>query len=312
MFISFNVKGTKALLLSFLVLLLYNLMTHFKINNTNKLHNLLFKMSMFIFYIIEKIISKNKSNSELSSVEKSNSTKIILILCSNIFILLFVYMKMKINKNDFLGNSFMIFFMDMIFIKKNIYSHHYLSIFINTIVFFIIHSNKLANKKIYQIVIYIIQILLISYNYCFSYLLLKEINRIYFTSIFFLMALMALSEFLFRYKEMMETFHTFNFGILKLIYYILGGVCYQFCKCQILIKYDVTHFIIVNTLLYLINFKSIFEIIYIIIFTISSMIYLEIIELHFCGLDYYLKNEIIKRGHKELDEIIFINKSMFD
>ncbi len=118
MFISFNVKGTKALLLSFLVLLLYNLMTHFKINNTNKLHNLLFKMSMFIFYIIEKIISNNKSKTELSSVEKSNSTKIILILCSNIFILLFVYIKMKINKNDLFGNSFMIFFMDMIFIKK--------------------------------------------------------------------------------------------------------------------------------------------------------------------------------------------------
>ncbi len=217
---------------------------------------------------------------------------------------------MKINKNDFLGNSFMIFFMDMIFIKKNIYSHHYLSIFINTIVFFIIHSNKLANKKIYQIVIYNIQILLISYNYCFSYLLLKQINRIYFTSIFFLMALMALSEFLFRYKEMMETFHTFNFGILKLIFYILGGVCYNYCKCQILIKYDVTHFIIVNALLYLINFKSIFEIIYIIIFTISSMIYLEIIELHFCGLDYYLKNEIIKRGHKELLEIISTDYSI--
>ena len=126
------------------------------------------------------------------------------------------------------------------------------------------------------------------------------------------MGLMALSEFLFRYKEMMETFHTFNYGILKLIFYILGGVCYHFCKCQILIKYDVTHFIIVNALLYLINTSKVFEIICIIIFTISSMIYLEIIELHFCGLDYYLKNEIIKRGHKELHEIISINDSIID
>ena len=281
------------------------------IYNTNNTQILLFKMSMFIFYIFEKNISKNKSNTE-TPVETTNYKKIIFILCSNIFILLYIYMKMKINKNYFFGNSFMIFFMDMIFIKKKIFSHHYLSIFINTIVFFIIHSNKLANKKLYQIVIYNIQILLISYNYCFSYLLLKQINKIYFTSIFFLMALMALSEFLFRYKEMMETFHTFNYGILELIFYILGGVCYHFCKCQILIKYDVTHFIIVNALLYLINISKVFEIICIIIFTISSMIYLEIIELHFCGLDYYLKNEITKRGRKELHEIIFINNSMFE
>ena len=310
MFISFNVKGKKFLLLYFLVLLLYNIITK-KMNNAKFIHHLLFKMSMFIFYIFEKIISKNKSNIELSSVEKSNYQKIILILCSNIFILLYLYMKMKI-KNYLFGNSFMIFFMDMIFIKKKIFSHHYLSIFINTIVFFFIRTKEFLNENILQIVIYNIQILLISYNYCFSYLLLKQINRIYFTSIFFLMGLMALSEFLFRYKEMMETFHTFNYGILKLIFYILGGVCYHFCKCQILIKYDVTHFIIVNALLYIINISRVFEIIYIIIFTISSMIYLEIIELHFCGLDYYSKNEITKRGHKELHEIISINDSIID
>ena len=310
MFISFNVKGTKFLLLYFLVLLLYNIITN-TMNNAKFIHHLLFKMSMFIFYIFEKIISKNKSNIELSSVEKSNYQKIILILCSNIFILLYLYMKMKI-KNYLFGNSFMIFFMDMIFIKKKIFSHHYLSIFINTIVFFLIQANQISNKNILQIVIYNIQILLISYNYCFSYLLLKQINRIYFTSIFFLMGLMALSESLYRYKEMIGIFHTFNFGILELIFYILGGVCYHFCKCQILIKYDVTHFIIVNALLYLINTSKVFEIICIIIFTISSMIYLEIIELHFCGLDYYLKNEIIKRGHKELHEIISINDSIID
>ena len=140
MFISFNVKGTKFLLLYFLVLLLYNIITN-TMNNAKFIHHLLFKMSMFIFYIFEKIISKNKSNIELSSVEKSNYQKIILILCSNIFILLYLYMKMKINKNDFFGNSFMIFFMDMIFIKKKIFSHHYLSIFINAVVFFF-YSHK--------------------------------------------------------------------------------------------------------------------------------------------------------------------------
>ena len=310
MFISFNEKGKKFLLLYFLVLLLYNIITK-KMNNAKFIHHLLFKMSMFIFYIFEKIILNNKLNTELSSVEKSNYQKIILILCSNIFILLYLYMKMKI-KNYLFGNSFMIFFMDMIFIKKKIFSHHYLSIFINTIVFFFIRTKEFLNENILQIVIYNIQILLISYNYCFSYLLLKQINRIYFTSIFFLMGLMALSESLYRYKEMIGIFHTFNFGILELIFYILGGVCYHFCKCQILIKYDVTHFIIVNTLLYLINTSKVFEIICIIIFTISSMIYLEIIELHFCGLDYYLKNEIIKRGHKELHEIISINDSIID
>ena len=310
MFISFNEKGKKFLLLYFLVLLLYNIITN-TMNNAKFIHHLLFKMSMFIFYIFEKIILNNKLNTELSSVEKSNYQKIILILCSNIFILLYLYMKMKI-KNYLFGNSFMIFFMDMIFIKKKIFSHHYLSIFINTIVFFFIRTKKFLNENILQIVIYNIQILLISYNYCFSYLLLKQINRIYFTSIFFLMGLMALSESLYRYKEMIGIFHTFNFGILELIFYILGGVCYHFCKCQILIKYDVTHFIIVNTLLYLINISRVFEIIYIIIFTISSMIYLEIIELHFCGLDYYLKNEITKRGRKELHEIISINDSIID
>ena len=310
MFISFNIKGTKFLLLYFLVLLLYNIITN-TMNNAKFIHHLLFKMSMFIFYIIEKIILNNKLNTELSSIKKLNYKKIILILCSNIFILLYLYMKMKI-KNYLFGNSFMIFFMDMIFVKKKIFSHHYLSIFINTIVFFSIRTKEFLNENILQIVIYNIQILLISYNYCFSYLLLKQINRIYFTSIFFLMGLMALSESLYRYKEMIGIFHTFNFGILELIFYILGGVCYHFCKCQILIKYDVTHFIIVNTLLYLNNISRVFEIIYIIIFTISSMIYLEIIELHFCGLDYYLKNEIIKRGHKELHEIISINDSIID
>ena len=264
MFISFNVKGTKFLLLYFLVLLLYNIITN-TMNNAKFIHNLLFKMSMFIFYIIEKILN-NKLNTELSSIKKLNYKKIILILCSNIFILLYLYMKMKI-KNYLFGNSFMIFFMDMIFIKKKIFSHHYLSIFINTIVFFFIRSKDFLNENKLPFVIYNIQILLISYNYCFSYLLLKQINRIYFTSIFFLMGLMALSESLYRYKEMIGIFHTFNFGILELIFYILGGVCYHFCKCQILIKYDVTHFIIVNALLYLINTSKVFEIICIIITT---------------------------------------------
>ncbi len=41
-------------------------MTEFMIYNTNNTQILLFKMSMFIFYIFEKNISKNKLNTNTS------------------------------------------------------------------------------------------------------------------------------------------------------------------------------------------------------------------------------------------------------
>ena len=37
---------------------------------------------------------------------------------------------------------------------------------------------------------------------------------------------------------------------------------------------------------------------------ISNMIYIEILELRFCGLDYELKKNIARRGNKDLLEII--------
>ena len=36
---------------------------------------------------------------------------------------------------------------------------------------------------------------------------------------------------------------------------------------------------------------------------IGFLIYLEIIELHFCNLDYNLKNNIIKRSNTEIQEL---------
>lgn len=305
MFISLNLKRKNNDYIYILIIVIYNIITKFNSHGKNKSHNLIFKMSMFIFYIFEKIIFKNKSNTQLP-LKTINFRKLILILSSNIFILLFIYIKMKIKKDDLFGNPFMIFFMDMIFIKKRIYSHHYLSFFINAIVFILIYKfhylNEFDNKKI-EFIIYIISILLLSYCYCFSYLLVKQINTIYFTSIFFLMALMALSEALYKYNKMIRIFKTFNFGVIELIYYILGNILYQFCKCQILIKYDVTHFITINTIVFLLYISKKIDYLYIFIFLISSMIYLEIIELHFCELNKNLKNEIIKRGESELFRI---------
>ena len=40
-----------------------------------------------------------------------------------------------------------------------------------------------------------------------------------------------------------------------------------------------------------------------IISIIGFLIYLEIIELHFCNLDYNLKNNIINRSNEEIKEL---------
>ena len=38
---------------------------------------------------------------------------------------------------------------------------------------------------------------------------------------------------------------------------------------------------------------------------IGSLLYLEIIELNFCKINYYLKENIINRGKKEVNENIY-------
>lgn len=314
MIISFNGKGLKELMIYLLIILLYRITsvisTLFEKNENSSL-----QMTMLIIYITERFVLPKEQNMNYK-FNKSNIIKIILILSSNILFLNFFYLVNKIQYNDFLyADLIMIFLIDGFFFHKKIYSHQYLSIFINLIFFIYTYLYYYFYKyskliSISYFILLIFKIIIQSYCYCFSYLLIKKINTKYFTSIFLLIGLFGFTKFLYGFKDIMQFF--INGGlkgnIFQLIIYSFREIVYNFCICKILLKFNAVHFVTIDTLCYIIiallnGFLNI-EIFSSCIFIISSMIYLEIIKLHFFGFDKNLKDEIALRGDIEFNSIL--------
>ena len=169
--------------------------------------------------------------------------------------------------------------------------------FIFTIILFIFQFQQFDN---------IIFLLFLScYSYTFSFLIVKYINIYYFISVYIFGGIFGLLEIILLLIIKGLSFN-FNFNFIHLIL-ILVMISNNYLFYYIIDKLSPVNSIIsiCISLIFLFLFlrvNNILDIIRLIIFIfsiISCLIYLEIIELNFCDLDYNLKKNIIKRERKE-------------
>ena len=95
-------------------------------------------------------------------------------------------------------------------------------------------------------------------------------------------------------------------------------IIYYYYHCNVIKNLGPIHSAIIDTisyciiLLYSINSLHYIEIIFLFLCLFSLLIYLEIIELNFCGLNENIKTEIEKRGKIETNILLVNTTSSFN
>ena len=288
-----------------------------KLNNNNKNFYISVSISqicLVIFFLYQIFTSKKRLESEeifFSSTKKPKNIcyKITIVIIFIIFVMIFDVFKILTDEYtpiEIVCNIDMIsvFLIDRFFFKKEIRPHHLISIIITSILSL---YNIISNYKftyLYKILKFCL-IILNSYSYIFHVLLINYISNIYYVNIYFIGFLIGIFEFIFyiiKFRD--KEFNTDKFNEL-LIYPILLEFYF------FLFYYNISKFGPIFTLIgfnisvIIDNFKTNIKInlITLIISLISSLIYIELIELNFCGLNKYLSENIIKRGEHETKEL---------
>ena len=266
---------------------------------------------MIFLYLYQKKSSKvimSKSNHRTFKLSKNNLKKqyfkkIILILCSNIFFLFTIYLK-KFHLENIHSHTIIIFLVDLLFFQKQIYSHQSLSIILNLFSYIIILF--INPSSIYEL--WYNFLLLIIHIYCdsFSILLIKYINLVYFTSIYLLAFLIGLFSFSFQLILINFTFDEIEKQQYSLIIvYFIICLIFNLLYYVIVLKLEPIHSKISIQICYVFNryimeekkkTKSKFELLKI----IAGLIYLEIIEFNFWGLNKNLKQNIFLRSEDDI------------
>ena len=219
----------------------------------------------------------------------------------------------QINAKQY-NNIFLFFFLfDFILLKKNLYSHHILSIIINSIIPIFLFISSIGNEEFLINFIYFIRYYVIA----LFYFLIKLMNNKYFINIYLFGFFSGLIKIIFYF---IDSSHKQNINkiknqILFLIFNYLIYVFHHFFKYKIIFKFEPIHsFLCIfmgKFLIQLIILKFPYKLYYG-LSIISGLIYLEIIELNFLGLNINLKKNIIERGIKENNDInykkVFIPK----
>ena len=267
---------------------------------------------MIFLYLYQKIESKlsslNNKNLKINRLHYvyQNLKNVIFLLCSIIFFLIPIYLK-KYDLKNIYSHTIIIFLVDLLFFQKEIYSHQILSIILNIISYIII---VITNPSLIFTLFYNFVFLILN-NYCdsFSILLIKYINNIYFTSIYLLGFLIGLFSLLFQLILI-----NFTLDEIKKAQYIVMSVYFINCVIfnifyyYIMLKLDPIHSKICIQISYLFirhiinekNKQSVFELLKI----ISGLIYLEILEFNFWGLNKNLKKYITLRSENDTNLIL--------
>ena len=180
------------------------------------------------------------------------------------------------------------------------------------ILYFYIYKESLFLKSII--------ITIFSYVSAYSLLLVKYINQKYFISIYILASMNGLIDSIFTLYHLINKnifFDHINIGIILLILLnLLINLSTYYVFYKIIEKLGPIHafmsgaigYALVIILVEILNFTDLYKIIWLIILILSFMIYLEILELNFCGMNHNLKRIIIQRNDKEIETIISHNK----
>ena len=304
MFISINFKKEFIYFLYLIPLSLLKLSinsTKIKKGNLNIIEYIS-KILLINPYLYQKI--SQKDNKIITNKGKININHILLVIIVIFFYLINVHIE-QFNLNNFYLEIISIQFIDLIFFRKQFYSHHILSLILIIFSLSIIIINEYDSIKSLNVII-----LIIIKNYCesFSILLIKYINTVYFTNIYLLGSLIGLfssiyqliqMKFIYDFKSYLIVYLIICFLVNIMFFYIIlklgpihATICYHI---SIIIVYYFSNYSKLNTLeFYLFIFLEFF----------STLIYLEIIELNFCGFDKNLKKNISDRAIHEIDEII--------
>ena len=304
MIISFNYEKNMIFVIFFILLGLLNTFTKLFIDKYLYIvFPSLSKLSLIIFYLIEKKLNKNNISNQSSSIENNQITykKFMIIFSSIIFYCAYFYAKI-IQKQDLIWGKHtqmcFILLTDFIFCTNERYSHQIFSItfiIILSIIIFVLSFEKFNFIFCFYI--------LSSYSYAFSLLIVKYINTKYFISVYIFGFIFGLLEIILLLIKGIS--FQFTFDLITILYFI-GLIGNNYLFYYIISKLSPSHSIISQCISILL--PMIFGIIYLsdmmlliltIIGIIFGLIYLEIIELNFCNLNKNLKKNIFQRGENE-------------
>ena len=145
------------------------------------------------------------------------------------------------------------------------------------------------------------KLILLSFLHSFFLLEIKEINIQYFISIYFLWGLIGLNNLI--CSLFFEEFNKEAFSDLGFYLILCSDIIYNYLYCRIIMKYSPKHSffmeLIAKTIVSLINdFDNlrIHSFFYFFVSFLAGLIYLEILELNFCGFNKNLQKNIQKRA----------------
>ena len=271
--------------------------------------------SLIFFYIIENKLSKNENENEKNyNISYKLISYIIIeliLICISQYIPICHHITQydsnnyQINSKQY-NNIFLFFFLfDFILLKKNLYYHHILSIIINSIIPIFLFIYSIGNKEFLINFIYFLRY----YVFALFYFLIKLMNNEYFINIYLFGFFSGLIKIIFYFIDSYykQYINEIKNQILFLIFNYLIYLFHHFLQYKIIFKFEPIYsflcifmgefFIPIITLKFTYN-------LYYGLSIISGLIYLEIIELNFLGLNINLKKNIDQRGIKEINYIL--------
>ena len=330
MFIIIHLKKELYLTFLFLIIFVISKLIIEKEVELNYFMSLISRIFLIIFYLIEKYLSKSDVNKNSSSTinkihlfpiqkidnkKKPNLKLFLLILCYISYYLInqIVEKKYELKYDSYMYIKIIVLYFFNVISGEQIYIHHKLSIIIDSIIIIIIiiiYINDFIQKYIY------IPYMLHS-NYCYAlYLfLIKYLNTNYYVSVFLLETFQGISLTIYYFiKRYMYLKTIFKFDIYILILYFLYSLMYNYFFVKAIEKLEPIHpvltFLIGEAVISDLLKKNIY--LYFLlssIFIFSTLIYLEIIELNFLGLNKNYKNRITERS---IDDVINISMNIFE
>ena len=275
------------------------------IKNLKILFHNLSKFCLIMCYFIEKKISKSK-------IQIKEKFDIKLMVLMFIFMLIFEIIAFKI---EFTAKKYDIdefklllqiisyFYIERIIFKNPIYSHHLLSIIICLLLLIFV----LIEYSLYKRLLIILYALLGEYCYAFYFLLMKYINTTYFINIYLLVSISGILNICIQLPSFIKSSDVKIQSIY--LFYILIMIIYYYFHFHVIKKLGPIHSTIIDIISYCIiklYYHSLpyNNIINLFLCIISLLIYLEIIELNFCGLNENIKIEIEERGKIETNILL--------
>ncbi len=277
------------------------------------------QISVIFVFIIEKQYTKQFiQNTESPNYDNFIENlfpqhKIIpLIIFSILFDFLanFFVIKQYFSFFEYYGNILIVFLIEMFLFQKKIFSHHYISLVIY--LFIIIFFQSTFYTNFIHFILLLLKFILNGYCFYFSLFLIKYLNTNYFVSVYLLGSFIGIERLLlklwtknFDFSKMI-TITNNNLFSINILYFIVK-LFYYYLYYTIISKLEPIYLYIKDSIVLLLleiilnenaeyKIPTINLIIITIITIISCFIFIEVIELNFCGLNKNTKQNITKRS----------------